>query len=411
MMWERRQLQNGADAAALALATQCAKDQMACTSTNGVIRTYNNANAKDGSSSTDAVCARFSGTNYSSLDGSWDDCASATDSATDEARKQADVGACVPLPAWLKGPGGSTTPYVEVRTGTSAAGSAPGPLPAIFSKAVTGNDNPHEAACARAAWGPPGSFQGSLPLAISICEFQRYTGSTVVDGIPGDFTEPPSGPGTGYGGVGQPAYPLPYAGWPNQKKYEQYVMTHSDKTADCSVNGKDTAGGFGWLTAASGCITNVQTSNNTDYWAKIETGNAVPSDCTSVIDSYYGKTLLLPVFDCLVKSTTGLPSGGISTQTCDGVGGTTYYHLAGFASFYLSGNKLSNKVGKTSVVNGKLPCSGESPVSATTPNPWTGESGRCISGWFVSGTLQAPTISSGGAGGGNFGSTTIAPAG
>lgn len=409
IMWERRQVQNGADAAAMALALACSKDAANCSESHPDIQLLNNANATDGSSSNDGVCKRFPATFVGSAIAN--SCSSAAYADVAQQQKLANLRECAPLPGWLTG-AGSDIPYVEVKTGTSTGGSAPTLLPSYISQAITGTDNLHVTACARAAWGPPGSFTGSLPLAISSCEWQKYTGASTVAGIPGSFVDPPVGGGTGYGGPGQPSYPDAYSGWPNKVGDEIYVLTHSTEN-HCNYNGKDTAGGFGWLDDGSSCSTTLSTTNNVDFWAKIGTGNNVPSSCKSVIDSYYGKVIQLPVFDCLQKSATA-PTQPISYYTsCQpgaGGGSQTWYHLAGFASFYLSGNKLDNTVGKNSVINGKLPCSTASPVGAEA-NPWTGNSGRCISGWFVSGTLTAPSIGIGGTGGGNFGTTAVAPAG
>jgi hypothetical protein len=159
-------------------------------------------------------------------------------------------------------------------------------------------------------------------------------------------------------------------------------------------------------------MTTVSTTNNVDYWAAIETGNNVPSSCKTVLEGYYGTTLLVPIFDCLMKSGS-VPTGGIaSLPTCvenGGGGGTTWYHILGYATFYLSGNMLTNSTTQDSLINGVEPCSSSSPTSAV-PNPWTGNSGRCLSGWFVSATLTAPSIAPGG-GTGNFGTVAVAPAG
>jgi Flp pilus assembly protein TadG len=410
-MWERRQLQNGADAASLALAAACAKDDANCTDTNALIETFNDANAADGSSSNDGVCGRFP-SSYVPADISTT-CASATDDALAKSAALTNLGECPPLPTWLTGTG-DQIPYVEVKTGTSTANSDPTILPAFLSRSFTGGDVQHFAACARAAWGPPGSFSGTLPIAMSTCEFERYTGSSIVNGLPGTAVPPPSGAHPGYGGTGQPSFPDAYSGWPNKVGDELYVMTHSTNGTECTRNGKDTAGGFGWLDSGPTCTTTVTTTNSVDYWAAIDTGNNVPNPCKTVLDSFHGRVLLVPVFDCLVKS-GGTPVGPISSipdcTATGGGGGTTYYHLAGYASFYLSGNKLDNTVGRESVINNTiLPCSGSSPVGSQ-PNPWTGNSGRCLSGWFVSSTLVAPSIATGGAGGGNYGTSAVAPAG
>ena len=411
---ERRQLQNGADAAALALAAECVDDPATCRNDNAAISTLTTANTRDNSASTDVVCSRFVGTSYVPsllvpLANQLPPCPSATDIAAVEAQKAAGLSECLPLPSWLKG-SGSTIPYVEVKAGTAGSGTAASSLPSIFSRAVTGSDNPHVTACARAAWGPPGSYSGSLPLAISVCEFQSYTGLSSPLGLPPTVVDPPSGAAPGYGGPGQPAWPSAYNGWPNKPGHELYVLTHSSNGAECSYQGKDTSGGFGWLDDSASCTTAVQVNEADEYWAQIQPGNSVPSSCKSLIESYYGKVIQIPVFDCLTKSGS-LPTQPVSTlATCDasaGGGAQTWYHLRGMASFYLSGNKLTNSTGQDSLVNGVTPCSSSSPDPGGA-NPWTGNSARCLSGWFVSSSLTAPSIGTGGPAGGNFGTVAVA---
>ena len=408
---ERRQLQNSADAATLALARACVDTPSTCKASNPRIASLARANTRDNSASTDLVCSRFTGTSYTpTASPALPACASASDTAAAEAAKAAGLSECLPLPAWLKGADGSKIPYVEVKSGTSTSGSTATALPSILSRAVTGSDNPHVTACARAAWGAAGSVEASLPLAISVCEWQAYTGSSLANGLPGTAVPPPQGAAPGYGGIGQPAWPDPYSGWPNKVGDELYVLTHSSAGAECSVNGKDTSGGFGWLADNANCEVAIQTNAANEYWAEIKTGNAVPNSCKSVIESYHGKVLQIPVFDCLYKSGS-LPTQPVSSLSeCKedgGGGGTTWYHLRGMASFYLSGNKLTNSTSQNSKINGVTPCSSSSPNPGNA-NPWTGNSARCISGWFVSGTLTAPTVVSGGPGGGTFGTVAVA---
>jgi Flp pilus assembly protein TadG len=411
--FERRQLQNSADAASMALAEQCAVAAGNCAKNSPVIATYSNLNVKDGSSSNDGACGRFAvGYAASTAGGPWTTCPSATDTSAENLAKAGSLPECLPLPSWLTGTG-ATIPYVEVKVGTARTGTTASPLPGIFSRAVSGNENPHVTSCARAAWGPPSGYTGSFPIAISVCEFVSYTGTDALNGIPGAAVGPPTGPYPGYGGPGQDAWPDPYSGWPNKVQDELYVMTHTTGGTHCTFKGKDTDGGFGWLESGTNCSTTVSTSNNVDYWAQIGTGNNVPTDCKTVLDNYYGKPLLGPIFDCLLRSGS-LPTGGIaSLPTCTesgGGGGTTWYHILGFATFYLSGNKLTNSTAQNSKINNVMPCSPTSPTSATTPNPWTGQAGRCISGWFVSSTLTASSIAPGG-GSADLGTVAVAPAG
>ena len=76
-----------------------------------------------------------------------------------------------------------------------------------------------------------------------------------------------------------------------------------------------------------------------------------------------------------------MPSGGIAGKDCTGAGAggaQSYYHILGWAKFYLSGYKIggSPDTERASRVSGTVPCSGPR---------------RCISGWFVQGTLATAT--------------------
>lgn len=398
IMWERRQLQNGADAAALALASSCAKGSTSCSSTLPSIGTLSNQNASDGHSSVDNVCSRFSLT----FNPPGAICASASTDAD-----PADLTKCPPVPTWLRTGTGGIVPYVEVTTGTSTdASSAPTLLPGALSRAVTGSDDPHVVACARAAWGPPSGAGGSVPIAMSTCEWQTYTNAS--SGSPTYVADPPSGPSPGYGGPGQPAFPPP-ATWPNTAGHEIVVMLHDTSTPSCSYNGKDTAGGFGYLDPSSStCTTNIQSVNGVDFWARIDTGSSATLACQSELANLWKTVVDLPVFDCLVKSTSGVPSGGIAGLDCTGAspssgGAQTYYHIAGWAKFYLSGYNIGGgpSTQRPSVINGVVPCNGPG-----SPGGSAGGSGRCIEGWFVQGTLDAPGIDHSG-GGANFGGWAV----
>jgi hypothetical protein len=409
MMFERRQLQNGADATAMALAQICAADPDACTETNAATMSTlttlanANANASDGLQrlGSDGAASERSGLCGGNLPtgASLEPCDSLTSNAD-----IADLNLCPARPGWL----GPTIPYVETYTSSQ---SDTGPVLDFFFR----SGNTSVTNCARSAWGSPGSFKATLPIAMSTCEFMRYTGATLGPaGIPGDAVDPPDGAWPGYGGSGQPSFPPPYSGWPNKVKQEQYVMTHSDKSADCAYQGKDTAGGFGWLSSTN-CLATIDVdSTGNHYWANIDTGNNVPNSCKNVLDALHGTVLDVPIFDCLVRNNGGAPTGGPASQTScspgSAGGSQTWYHLAGFAKFYLSGNKLTNSTAQNSLVNNVMPCSPSSPNPGGA-NPWSGNAGRCISGWFVSGELTSPSIGLGGPAGGNFGTYTVLPAG
>lgn len=118
---ERAQLQNGADAAALAVANDCAIDGT-CDSAAGLAQTFANGNAND-------AAANIDGVTY------------------------------------------PTTNSVRVVTSTREAGTGNPTMRHPFA-AILGNDTSTVHAEATAEWGSPESSTVVLPLAISLCDFR-----------------------------------------------------------------------------------------------------------------------------------------------------------------------------------------------------------------------------------------------
>lgn len=133
---ERRQLQNGADAGALAL-------------------------AKDYARSASPTCVPGAGTG---LAGSY-----ANDNANDAAGSNVQSVTC-PAPN-----------RVRVTTSTS---SADGGFLRPFLGQVLGAGNTTVTSSAVAAWGPPSSLMSGLPLTISQCEYAAYTSGGLAVGPP-----------------------------------------------------------------------------------------------------------------------------------------------------------------------------------------------------------------------------------
>lgn len=385
--FERRQLQNGADSGSLAFADICASKASDCDPTNATtlatLKGLLNGNAADNASQLDAsrsdslngLCGRATG------GANVPNCASAATNAS-----VTNLAECPPLPSWLATGTGVNIPYVEAYSLTQSSGGG-SILPARFSQLITGQAGTSVRACARAAWGIPSTHTGTVPITFSACEWKRDTNNGT------DYVTPgPSGAWPGYGPGLSP--------WPDPAK-EITIILHdpSDETADCSWNGKDTSGGFGYLKSPTGTCSATVTSDN---WAQIDTGNNVPTGCPDVLAGLRGTVVALPVFDCLIASQTQ-PVGPIPADAnCDPTqrdtnGNNTWYHIAGWAQFYLTGYKLSGN-GSTvapSLLTGSVPCSGGS---------------RCISGWYVKGSLDATAIVPPG-GGTDFGTYAVLPAG
>lgn len=341
LMFERRQVQNGADAASTSLAQSCAEKSPACAPGDTLTDDYTSDNAYDDESRVTEECAP------STLVAGFPDCAAGNVSSLSN---------CPPLPDWVTDYG---VPYVEVHTGSQTDGQphARTWLTGLFGG---GGSDPDVGSCARAAWGPPTSYESTAPVTFSDCEWDDHTGGgTYYQAAPGDPAGSPPWSAPGYGGAGQPAEP--------SSEVVIHLQDHGGDTPCTTSNGHDTAGGFGFLDDSGSCTSDV----SDDDWIKIETGY-LPC-INSVLNSRRGTVIDLPVFDCMYRSVWGAPGFVPSSTTkCDwSPGGTTWYHIDGWAKFYLSGWRLPG-TSRPGYVGG-MPCH---------------HSDWCISGWFVSGVLQ-----------------------
>lgn len=396
LMWERSQVQNGADSVALSLAQTCASTPAQCNGVTPVtapglnLASLNDLNARDTKNGLDPIylnglCGRGAGTLPS--------CAAPPPSPA--------LVNCPALPAFLAA--NPSIPYVESRTQTrTSAGSAI--LPGIVAQTLAGGYSGETVrACARAAWGSPGdgTGQGELPLSISACEWRRQTGGN--DGGGGGAYYPgPVGAYPGYNG-GAPQAPWPLAAPPPPATVpggEVIIFVGNPPggatpPAPCPTwQGHALPGGFGLLETVAGnpCKTLEYPYN----WMHTSPGSSTSCDLAAMV----GRVVSVPVFDC---TAAGQPSSAppVAGQTCDmGNGSNAFYHRKGWAKFYLSGFNVTVTGGaankKKSLVSNQFPCSG-------------GDS--CISGWFVQGSLNATSISGPPSGGGSFGTYTVLPAG
>lgn len=385
IMFERRQLQNAADATSLALASTCANDSADCDPDQvSELLGLNSVDAASGyDSRADApngACGRAlpAGSALTDL------CLSSSVNAD-----IADLRECPPLPTWLTG-AGATIPYVETysRTETSSGDTI---LPKYFSQLLTGGGpDTTVTACARAAWGPAGDYAATIPLTISSCEWAVQT-----DGGNDWVADQPEGV-PGYGGVDQPA-------WPGADR-EIIIRLHDpgDEEQGCDWNGKDTAGGFGWVDN-SGC----QALVSTDGWVNIDTGNDVPNDCKSVLPGLVGKSVSIPIFNCLINQKDQpagdplkwSPAPDCNPETKASGGANSWYHIEGWAKFYVSGYQFSGETQDSIMPGGATSCEASG-------------GDRCIFGWFLKGILEgADSIVPPSSGGADFGTYAVLPAG
>lgn len=347
---DRRQLQNGADSVALAVAKDCANTGT-CAPNDPSLLTLVNSNAADGATEirrvdglTPAICGNAPGL---------DPCPAAA--APNSGNLQECPSSSLP----------ASTNYVRVYTETkNAAGTHL--LPYSFGAAITGTGSgANQQACASVAWGPVDTYTAGAPITISLCMFDALVGGTAALPPPPDDVVPGYGPGHA-------------SEWPTPSPEQvQYTTKYAGNCANS--NGHAANGSFGWLTNLS-CLSTATTGS----WIQGDPGNNEACDITP----YWGKKILVPIFDCIVAvpGSGGAPAVPPSpTQTCaipSGGGSNIYYHIAGWASFYLSGYRFPGD-SKVSKLSGLEICS--SPES-------------CLGGWLTS--LQLSNASTSGGGGG-----------
>lgn len=271
---ERAELQNGADAGALAVARGCATGASTCLVTKA--NYYANHNAKDGVSTVDVVCG-YDG------NGVLSSCPSSTGEITD----------CPAAPAAGK-------KYVDVHTSTQTSGGAT-LLPPAFARMLAGNDayaGTRVGACARAMWGPPKTAT-TIAFTISWCEWSTATSNGTVYG-----PTPPTTP------------PL---------SVHQVLKLHTTSGTGCPSGpaGSDGPGEFGWVDdTGSDCSVDI---NNNTYSA--DTGASAGKDCKAALEAAWNSRR--PVWLPIYTKVSGTGTGG--TYTLSGFAGfvVTGYWLPG----------------------------------------------------------------------------------
>lgn len=386
---DRRQLQNGADAVALAVAQQCAKTGT-CTPGDANLQTLVDMNAADGATS----IRRVDGGVGTDLAGQRAICGNATGLTpcpTTWAAGISKLQECPSTPA-------SGVNYVRVYAETANSDTPrKNILPYYFGAAITGISGANQQACATVSWGPPSG--AAAPITLSYCEWAAATGNDPAHPVSGAGTyaaNPTVGANPGYGS-GQTAWPTPALQLPSLPQAGQEIIIGLQGTTTNSTchtwNSHDAPGGFGYLATSTSC----EAVAAVDGWMKVDTGNTLPGGCPSLLP-YFHKVLYLPVFDCTVKVAGSVPiptSPPSSGDTCTGGAGTnTYYHIMGYAKFYLSGYITGGTGSGTDKNNARTNYPATEPAVLSPklppyPDPCTGND-RCLSGWFLKGLVEAP---------------------
>jgi len=376
----RRQLQNGADAVALAAVKVCAETGVCPNATDAALQKLENANANPNAATGVVGIRRVDGlTPICGSGGGLPACPSAPNTG-----KLQECPA--PTPALPAG-----TNYLRVYTQTTNAVGAH-LLPYSFGAAIAGvGSGANQQTCASVTWGPPSG--AAAPITLSYCEWAAATGNDPLHPVSGagTYAANPAGAGPGYVNTGDattvpPHWPAPSAELtakftPTPVPGAEIIIGLQGASGKCaSWNTHDAPGGFGYLATATGCDAMAVVNG----WISADSGNTLPKTCPSLFP-YYNKVLYLPVFDCVVKSTTGAPTyRPIASTDCvtGGAGLNTWYYIMGYAKFYLSGYTTSGGGAsaapdknnpRTQTVTPKAPCS--DPV-------------RCMSGWFLKGLVD-----------------------
>lgn len=379
MMWERRQLQNSADAAVFDLAYICGSatdaSTSACTESNSATETTLedrvDDNAEDNASTLLDYCAGGKADPEVLL-------------STCPGEDLSTLRGCPKPPATYDT---GEFPWVEVHTEVDASGSTI--LPYSVAQLLTGDPGTSVGACARATWGIPIGASSTSPITISECEWDQASASGT------NYADPPVYNGsttTGYGGAGQPALPTA------NEVILWLKYSSSDPGNTCANwNGHDAPGGFSYLGTGTGCEVDMEPP----AWVKGSNGNTLPSGCSDPeFATVLGKVVDVPVHFCMSKTTgsetpTGTPPAA-SHPCVDTAGGQSWYYMEGWAKFYVSGYKVDG--------------TGYNIHGTTEKCGLASGDGRCLRGWFTTGVISADTVGPPD-GTGGFGAISVVPAG
>jgi len=306
LYWEKRQLQNAADAGALALAAQCAEDMVDCDAPAAVLATaiqpFVDGNANDAHTGLPVEVAHGPDPQRCEL------------GSTATANPQT----------------GPSVVKVSTRT-VDASNDGAGFLTHAFAS-IFGIDTTTVFACATAAYGYAASLV-TMPLILSGCEFNLDPngGTAATQTFSGDH--------------------------PNSAAVTKTIMFHqgtvgSDDTCNAQA-GQDVnddgflPAGFGWLENDGGCVV-VTTVVDGDEWVHKDPG-ANPECGSAKLQDRLNTVIQLPVFNDFCRPHPSQPDCPADNNT------NGMYRVHTYASFYLQGFKLGGGPGMEGGVHG---CSG-----------------------------------------------------
>lgn len=370
--YHRAQLQNGADASSLALATACAKKQDCGVSPSLTKLAIDNANVPDQEMAIDgAPKTCIGGKPYDGIT------TLTTCPNSPSAEDTSSVSNCQP---WPLAASAADVRYVEVTTKTQMKNGS-SVLPYYFGQLLGGGKGTTQETCARAAWGPAGSTGPTIPATISQCAYNDAIKNGLAPAP--DYTPAPNA-------STKPAPPAAV------QPYITKILLHTTNSNDaCTTTpGQTYPGGFGWLTTSNDntlpgypCVADIvaggpATGDTSGGTGNGNTGRPPPQACKSntLLQSYVGKIVGVPIYN-----------GYNGT----GAGGT--YNIVSIAAFYLAGYVKVNSLGDYSVYNPSGVC------------PACNGSDTYMWGWFTDAVLpnDGGTIGSGP----DYGAHVVVPAG
>jgi hypothetical protein len=304
---ERRELQNGADAGALAVVDECLRTDCSHGNVTSVAGSYAGQNASDLAADA-TVCGNG--------DPSW-------------------TISCTPPEGMPLG-----ARYARVRTTTRNADDSrfmPALLGGILDADYTGATVVAESVV---LWGSPPRTGKTLPLIISACEWMNYTTSGTNYAPLPSYTED----GTAhYDDVGG-ANPYPVS-------YEAEILTQGGSGETCKAGGgfNDTIpGGFGWLKTDKECDATISSDG----------------DGTETVDSKQGFN------PCVKQELAGLLDEVVQMPIFAEDPSKTTYTISGWASFYITGYCLNGNcdTSKPSPNHAHVPLWDDQPACFSNPD-------------------------------------------
>jgi len=308
-MYENRaELQNGADAAALAVAKSCAQGSCpsSATATATSYATLNASKLTGGKANVTFVC----GLNGNAALGSGP-CPGAPKNV------------CPPNP-----PSGAN--YVDVETSTLLANGST-LLPPVFAGTLAGSHTGKTVfACAQAEWGGP-LTSATVGFTISACTWDGATSVGTSFAPPGPYTFNPS-----------PDSSL--------QPFDHLIYLKGGPTGGCTTESaaqNDSPGNFGWTadpnSTCSTIVTTFQSGGSTGFQYGGSTGNSVSQPCKSQIPTWQASRTVLdvPVYVSIVNP-----------------GSNATYTLKGFAAFVITGYNLPSMSAKDWVTGSVPNCGG-----------------------------------------------------